>query len=169
MENFEVTYLPVDTNGLISLEELRQAIRPDTLGVSIHTVHNELGVIQDIKSIGELCREHKVFFHTDAAQAFGKIDLDVNRDYVDLMSISGHKIYGPKGIGCLYTRRRPRVKLAPIINGGGQERGLRSGTLPTHLCVGKLGGVALVTWKDWARQLNLRHQKWKWTTNTFPD
>lgn len=137
MEGFEVTYLGVDGNGLVNLEDIRNAMRPDTLAVSIHTVHNELGVIQDIKSIGDLCRQNKVFFHTDAAQAFGKIDLDVNRDYVDLMSISGHKIYGPKGIGSLYIRRRPRVKLSAIINGGGQERGLRSGTLPTHLCVGK--------------------------------
>ena len=137
MEGFEVTYLGVDENGLVNIEDIRNAMRPDTLAVSIHTVHNELGVIQDIKSIGDLCRQNKVFFHTDAAQAFGKIDLDVNRDYVDLMSISGHKIYGPKGIGSLYIRRRPRVKLSAIINGGGQERGLRSGTLPTHLCVGK--------------------------------
>lgn len=137
MENFEVTYLPVDSTGLVSLDELRSAIRPDTLGVSIHTVHNELGVLQDIRAIGKICRERKVFFHTDAAQAFGKVDLDVNRDFVDLMSVSGHKIYGPKGIGCLFVRRRPRVKLAPLINGGGQERGLRSGTLPTHLCVGR--------------------------------
>jgi len=137
MEGFEVTYLGVDRNGLVSIDDIKNAMRPDTLAVSIHTVHNELGVIQDIKSIGDLCRQNKVFFHTDAAQAFGKIDLDVNRDYVDLMSISGHKIYGPKGIGSLYIRRRPRVKLAAIINGGGQERGLRSGTLPTHLCVGK--------------------------------
>lgn len=132
-----MTYLGVDENGLVNIEDIRNAMRPDTLAVSIHTVHNELGVIQDIKSIGDLCRQNKVFFHTDAAQAFGKIDLDVNRDYVDLMSISGHKIYGPKGIGSLYIRRRPRVKLSAIINGGGQERGLRSGTLPTHLCVGK--------------------------------
>lgn len=133
-----MTYLPIDSNGLVSLEDLKNAIRDDTIAVSIHTVHNELGVIQDIESIGKICKENKIFFHTDAAQAFGKIDLDVNRDHVDLMSVSGHKIYGPKGIGCLYTRRRPRVKLTALINGGGQERGLRSGTLPTHLCVGNL-------------------------------
>lgn len=161
MEGFEVTYLKVNSNGLVSLDDIKSALRPDTLAVSIHTVHNELGVIQDIKSIGEICRQNKVFFHTDAAQAFGKIDLDVNRDYVDLMSISGHKIYGPKGIGCLYTRRRPRVKLAALINGGGQERGLRSGTLPTHLCVGCLCYFFLFK-KVWVLLQNLLHVKWKW-------
>ena len=136
MEGFEVTYLPVDKNGLISLDDFKASIRKDTIGASIIYVHNEIGVIQDIDAIGQICKENKIFFHTDAAQAFGKIPIDVNKSNIDLLSISGHKIYGPKGIGCLYTRRRPRVKLTPLINGGGQERGLRSGTLPTHLCVG---------------------------------
>lgn len=141
LEGFEITYLPVDKEGLVSLADIKAAIRKDTIAVSIHYVHNEIGVIQDVESIGKLCRENKIFFHTDAAQAFGKVPIDVNLANIDLMSISGHKVYGPKGIGCLYTRRRPRVKLSPIINGGGQERGLRSGTLPTHLCVGKLSFV----------------------------
>ena len=136
MEGFEVTYLPVDAQGLVSVESVKNAIRKDTIGVSIHYVHNEIGVIQDIPAIGKLCREHKVFMHTDAAQAFGKIPIDVKMDNIDLMSISGHKIYGPKGVGCLFTSRKPKVKLTPLINGGGQERGMRSGTLPTHLCVG---------------------------------
>lgn len=136
LEGFEVTYLPVNSTGLVNPSDVAAALRPDTIGVSIHYIHNEIGVIQDVENIGKICRAKKVFFHTDAAQAFGKIPIDVNLSYIDLMSVSGHKIYGPKGIGCLYTRRKPRVKLTPIINGGGQERGLRSGTLPTHLCVG---------------------------------
>lgn len=106
------------------------------LCVSVIFVHNEIGVIQNIQEIGKLCREKGIFLHTDAAQAVGKIDIDVNKLNIDLMSISGHKIYGPKGIGALYLRRKPRVRLTPLINGGGQERGLRSGTLPTPLVVG---------------------------------
>lgn len=135
-EGYEVTYLPVQYNGLIRLEDLKAAIRPDTALVSIMTVNNEIGVIQPVKEIGQICRAKKVFFHTDAAQAVGKIVIDVNEWNVDLMSISGHKIYGPKGIGACYVRRRPRVRLDPIITGGGQERGLRSGTLAPHLVVG---------------------------------
>jgi cysteine desulfurase len=135
-EGYEVTYLPVQYNGLIRLEDLEAAIRPDTALVSIMTVNNEIGVIQPVKEIGQICRAKKVFFHTDAAQAVGKIVIDVNEWNVDLMSISGHKIYGPKGIGACYVRRRPRVRLDPIITGGGQERGLRSGTLAPHLVVG---------------------------------
>lgn len=135
-EGFEVTYLPVQQNGLISLDDLKAAIRPDTALVSVMTVNNEIGVIQPIAEIGAICRERGVFFHTDAAQAVGKIPLDVNAMNVDLLSISGHKIYGPKGIGALYVRRKPRVRLKAIIHGGGQERGMRSGTLPTPLCVG---------------------------------
>ncbi|EAS34771.3 cysteine desulfurase, mitochondrial [Coccidioides immitis RS] len=135
-EGFEVTYLPVQSNGLIRLEDLEAAIRPDTALVSIMTVNNEIGVIQPMKEIGALCRSKKVFFHTDAAQAVGKIPVDVNAWNVDLMSISSHKIYGPKGIGACYVRRRPRVRIDPIISGGGQERGLRSGTLAPHLVVG---------------------------------
>jgi len=137
---YEVTYLPVQTDGLISLEELENAIRPDTAIVSIMAVNNEIGVIQPIEDIGKLCRSKGVLFHTDAAQAHGKIPLNV--DHIDLMSISGHKLYGPKGIGALYVRRRnPRVRMRPIIDGGGQERGLRSGTLATPLVVG-LGKAA---------------------------
>ncbi|KII88138.1 hypothetical protein PLICRDRAFT_175778 [Plicaturopsis crispa FD-325 SS-3] len=136
-EGFDITYLPVQTNGLISLEELEAAIRPDTSVVSIMTVNNETGVIQPIAEIGALLRKHRgVYFHTDAAQAVGKIPLDVNAMNVDLMSISGHKLYGPKGIGAAYVRRRPRVRLEPILSGGGQERGLRSGTIPAALVVG---------------------------------
>ncbi|MCP5372487.1 MAG: IscS subfamily cysteine desulfurase [Hyphomicrobiales bacterium] len=135
-EGFEVTYLPVQENGLVDLDTLRAAIRENTLIVSIMAANNEIGVIQPIAEIGAICRENKVYFHTDAAQAVGKIPLDVEAMNIDLMSISGHKVYGPMGIGALYVRRRPRVRLVPMINGGGQERGMRSGTLPTPLCVG---------------------------------
>ncbi|KAK0635167.1 pyridoxal phosphate-dependent transferase [Bombardia bombarda] len=135
-EGFEVTYLPVQHNGLIDLKALEDAIRPDTAIVSIMAVNNEIGVIQPLEEIGKLCRSKKVFFHTDAAQAVGKMPLDVNAMNIDLMSISSHKIYGPKGIGACYVRRRPRVRLDPIISGGGQERGLRSGTLAPPLVVG---------------------------------
>lgn len=135
-EGFEVTYLPVQNNGLVRMEDLEAAIRPETAIVSIMAVNNEIGVIQPIAEIGKLCRSKKVFFHTDAAQAVGKIPMDVNEMNIDLMSISSHKIYGPKGIGACYVRRRPRVRLDPIITGGGQERGLRSGTLAPPLVVG---------------------------------
>ncbi|CUM63272.1 uncharacterized protein PRCAT00000843001 [Priceomyces carsonii] len=135
-EGFEVTYLPVNSEGLISLEDLEKAIRKDTAIVSVMAVNNEIGVIQPIKEIGEICRKNKVFFHCDAAQAYGKIKMDVNEMKIDLMSISSHKIYGPKGIGACYVRRRPRVRLDPIISGGGQERGLRSGTLAPPLVAG---------------------------------
>jgi len=135
-EGFEVTYLPVQNNGLIRMEDLEAAIRPDTMLVSIMTVNNEIGVIQPMKEIGELCRSKKIFFHTDAAQAVGKIPIKVNEWNVDLMSISAHKIYGPNGMGACFVRRRPRVRIDPIISGGGQERGLRSGTLAPHLVVG---------------------------------
>ncbi|MFZ8865182.1 MAG: aminotransferase class V-fold PLP-dependent enzyme, partial [Rickettsiales bacterium] len=140
-EGFSVTYLKVDKNGLISLEELQNSLNDKTLLVSVMTANNEIGVLQPIKQIGEICRAHNVYFHTDAAQAFGKIALDVDELNIDLMSISGHKIYGPKGIGALYVRRRPRVRLQSLISGGGQERGFRSGTLPTPLIVG-LGKAA---------------------------
>ncbi len=138
---FAVTYLPVEPNGLVSLDALSEALTERTLLVSIMAAHNEIGVIQPLAEIGALCRARGVLFHTDAAQAFGKIPLDVENMKIDLMSISGHKIYGPKGVGTLYIRRRPRVRLLPLIDGGGQERGLRSGTLPTPLCVG-LGRAA---------------------------
>jgi len=135
-QGIKVTYLPVQTNGLIDMNQLREAITPDTGLVSIMAVNNEIGVVQPIAEIGALCREKKVFFHTDAAQAAGKIPIDVNSMNIDLLSLSGHKLYGPKGVGALYVRRKPRVKLEPIISGGGQERGLRSGTLPAPLAVG---------------------------------
>ncbi|CAG8973683.1 hypothetical protein HYALB_00002249 [Hymenoscyphus albidus] len=135
-EGFQVTYLPVRNSGLIDMKELEAAIRPETAIVSIMSVNNEIGVIQPLEEIGKLCRSKKVFFHTDAAQAVGKIPMDVNKMNIDLMSISSHKIYGPKGIGACYVRRRPRVRIDPIISGGGQERGLRSGTLAPALVVG---------------------------------
>ncbi|MCI5049622.1 MAG: IscS subfamily cysteine desulfurase [Rickettsiales bacterium] len=140
-EGFDVTYLGVQENGLIDLDELKAAITDQTVLVSVMAINNEIGVIQPLKEIGAICRERNVFFHTDAAQAFGKIPLNVEEMNIDLMSISGHKIYGPKGIGALYVRRRPRVRLVPITTGGGQERGMRSGTLPTPLVVG-LGEAA---------------------------
>ncbi|KAJ6257957.1 Kynureninase [Drechslerella dactyloides] len=135
-EGYEITYLPVQNNGLIDLKDLEAAFRPDTALVSVMTVNNEIGVIQPMEEIGKMCRARKVFFHTDAAQAVGKIPVDVNKWSVDLMSISGHKIYGPKGIGACYVRRKPRVRIDPLISGGGQERGLRSGTLPAPLVIG---------------------------------
>ncbi|KAJ1534471.1 cysteine desulfurase, partial [Nowakowskiella sp. JEL0078] len=135
-EGFEVTYLPVQENGIINLEDLKKAIRPETSLVSVMMVNNEIGVVQPIAEIGKICKENKVFFHTDAAQAVGKVLIDVNEMNIDLLSISGHKVYGPKGIGALYVRRRPRVRLEPLISGGGQERGLRSGTVPTPIVVG---------------------------------
>ena len=135
-EGFKVTYLPVQTNGLVDLAELDAAITDKTAIVSVMGVNNEIGVIQPLAAIGALCRNKGAFFHTDCAQAVGKIPLDVNAMNIDLMSISGHKIYGPKGVGALFVRRRPRVRLVPMINGGGQERGMRSGTLATPLCVG---------------------------------
>lgn len=142
-QGFDITYLDVDSEGLISPEKLKQAIRPDTLLVSIIFANNEIGVIQNIYALAGICRENKVFFHTDAAQAFGKIDVNVDELGIDLMSISGHKVYGPKGIGALYVRQQPHVPLQPQIHGGGQEFGLRSGTLPTHLIAG-LGEAACI-------------------------
>lgn len=133
-KGFKVTYLPVKfSTGLIDLEELKKAITPETLLVSCMYVNNEIGVAQPLKEIGQICKDNKVFFHTDAAQAVGKLPIDVNDMHIDLMSISGHKIYGPKGVGALYIRRKPRVRLVPQMNGGGQEKGLRSGTLAPHV------------------------------------
>ena len=146
-EGFSVTYVPVQPNGIVDLEVLARAITDKTAVVSVMAVNNEIGVIQPIEEIGALCRERKTFFHTDAAQAAGKIPLDVNSMNIDLMSISGHKLYGPKGIGALYVRRRPRVRLKALITGGGQERGMRSGTLPTPLIVG-MGEACEIAAKD---------------------
>ncbi len=135
-QGFEVTYLGVQENGLIDLDELKAAIRDDTILISVMWVNNEIGVIQNIPAIGELCRERKIVFHVDAAQAAGKTPIDVEAAKIDLMSLSAHKIYGPKGIGALYVRRKPRVRLEAQMHGGGHERGFRSGTLPTHQIVG---------------------------------
>ena len=135
-KGFEVTYLDVLENGLIDLDALKAAIRPDTILVSVMMVNNEIGVIQDIETIGELCRDKGVFFHVDAAQATGKVAIDLQQLKVDLMSFSAHKTYGPKGIGALYVRRKPRVRLEAQMHGGGHERGMRSGTLATHQIVG---------------------------------
>ncbi|MCK2125873.1 IscS subfamily cysteine desulfurase [Thauera aromatica] len=135
-EGFEATYLDVQENGLIDLEVLKAAIRPDTILVTVMFVNNEIGVVQPIAEIGELCREKGIVFHVDAAQATGKVDIDLDTLKVDLMSFSAHKTYGPKGIGALYVRRKPRVRLEAQMHGGGHERGLRSGTLATHQIVG---------------------------------
>lgn len=150
-EGWRVTYLPVEQNGLIRLEDLKNAITDETLLVSVMAINNEIGVIQPLAEIGAICRERGVFFHTDAAQAFGKIPLDVEAMQIDMLSISGHKIYGPKGIGALYVRRRPRVRIKAMMSGGGQERGMRSGTLPVPLAVG-LGEAARIAAKEMAEE-----------------
>ncbi|MCT9072688.1 IscS subfamily cysteine desulfurase [Cupriavidus gilardii] len=135
-QGFEVTYLDVQENGLIDIEVFKQALRPDTILVSVMLVNNEIGVIQDIEQIGEICREKGIIFHCDAAQATGKVEIDLSKLKVDLMSFSAHKTYGPKGIGALYVRRKPRVRIEAQMHGGGHERGMRSGTLATHQIVG---------------------------------
>lgn len=147
-EGWEVTYLEVDAEGLISLDALREAIRPDTTVVSVMYANNEIGVIQPIYEIGAICREKGVVFHCDAVQALGKVPVDVKAANIDLLSISGHKMYGPKGIGALYVRRgRPRIRITPLIDGGGHERGMRSGTLAVHQIVG-LGKAAVYAKED---------------------
>ncbi|WP_207001129.1 IscS subfamily cysteine desulfurase [Trinickia mobilis] len=135
-DGFEVTYLDVKADGLIDLDLFKAALRPDTILVSVMFVNNEIGVIQDIAAIGEICREKGIIFHVDAAQATGKVEIDLNKLKVDLMSFSAHKTYGPKGIGALYVRRKPRVRIEAQMHGGGHERGMRSGTLATHQIVG---------------------------------
>ena len=135
-EGFEVTYLDVREDGLIDMDALKAALRPDTILLSVMYVNNEIGVIQDVPALGELCRERSILFHVDSAQATGKVDIDLGALKVDLMSFSAHKTYGPKGMGALYVRRKPRVRIEPQIHGGGHERGMRSGTLPTHQIVG---------------------------------
>jgi len=137
MEGYDVTYLPVQQQtGRVDMDELKAALRDDTILISVMAVNNEIGTLQPLKEIGELCRSRKIVFHCDAAQMLGKMPIDVDEFKIDLMSMSSHKVYGPKGIGALYVRRRPRIRLEPIFSGGGQERGLRSGTLPHALCVG---------------------------------
>ncbi|AFZ35821.1 Cysteine desulfurase [Stanieria cyanosphaera PCC 7437] len=161
---FEVTYLPVQPDGLIDLQQLQQAIRPDTILVSVMAANNEIGVLQPLAEIGEICHAHQVLFHSDAAQAIAKIPLDVQQMKIDLMSLTAHKVYGPKGIGALYLRRRhPRVKIAAQIQGGGQERGIRSGTLVTPQIVGfakavELGIAEMAS--ESQRQFQLREQLW---------
>ncbi len=152
-EGFSTTFLPVQQDGMIDLNQLEAAITSKTCLVSVMTINNEIGTIQPIAEIGKICRKKGVFFHTDAAQAFGKIPLDVETMNIDLMSISGHKIYGPKGIGAIYIRRKPRVRIKPIFSGGGQERGIRSGTVPTPLVVG-LGKAAEIAKNEMEKDFN---------------
>lgn len=162
-EGFEVTYLDPSSDGLISPQSVEQAIREDTIIVSIMHVNNEIGVINDIAAIGEVTRAQKIFFHVDAAQSAGKIDIDLGELKVDLMSFSGHKVYGPKGVGVLYVRRKPRVRLEAQIHGGGHERGMRSGTLATHQLVGmgEAFRVANLEMREEAsRILALRERLW---------
>jgi cysteine desulfurase len=146
-EGFEVTYLDPDNKGLIAPEVVENAIREDTILVSLMHVNNEIGVINDIKAIGEICREKKVIFHVDAAQSTGKIDIDLQDMKVDLMAFSAHKTYGPKGVGALFVRRKPRVRIEALMHGGGHERGMRSGTLATHQIVG-LGEAARIATEE---------------------
>ena len=135
-EGFEVTYMNPKDNGLVDIDELKSLIKPTTTVISIMHVNNEIGVIQDLETIGKICRDNKIVFHVDAAQSPGKVDIDVDKYNIDLLSLSAHKVYGPKGIGALYVRRKPRIRLQPQMHGGGHERGFRSGTLPTHQVVG---------------------------------
>jgi len=162
---FEVTYLSVNTDGIIELTSLEKALREDTILLSVMAANNEIGVLQPLAKIGEMCKENSIIFHTDAAQAIGKIPLDVKAMNIDLMSLTAHKIYGPKGIGAIYVRRRhPRVKLASQIHGGGHERGMRSGTLCTPQIVGfgKALEVALAEMESEAKRLtSLRQQLWE--------
>ncbi|UST55162.1 IscS subfamily cysteine desulfurase [Comamonadaceae bacterium OTU4NAUVB1] len=149
-QGFEVTYLDVQENGLLDFEVFKAAIRPDTILASVMFVNNEIGVVQDVVALGNLCREKGVIFHVDAAQATGKVEIDMTKLPIDLMSLASHKTYGPKGIGALYVRRKPRVRLEAQMHGGGHERGMRSGTLPTHQIVGmgEAFRIARVEMKD---------------------
>nr|WP_086941252.1 IscS subfamily cysteine desulfurase [Thaumasiovibrio occultus] len=160
-EGYEVTYLEPESNGLIDLAKLADAMRDDTVLVSIMHVNNEIGVVQDIASIGEMCRERKIVFHVDAAQSTGKLPLDVQEMKIDLISLTSHKTYGPKGIGALYVRRKPRIRLESQMHGGGHERGMRSGTLPTHQIVGMGEAYRLAKLeqdKDYQHALDLRNR-----------
>ncbi len=162
-EGFEVTYLEPMPNGLFTLEMIENAMRDDTILVSLMHVNNEIGVIQDIKGLGELCRSRKVLLHVDAAQSVGKVEIDVEAMKIDLLSLSAHKIYGPKGIGALYVRRKPRVRIEAQMHGGGHERGMRSGTLPTHQIVG-MGEAFRIAKEEMAseheRVMTLRQRLW---------
>jgi cysteine desulfurase len=171
-DGFEVTYLPVQQDGLVDLNVLKAAIKPNTVLVSIMAVNNEIGVIQPLADIGKICRDHGVFFHTDAAQAVGKIPLDMEAMNIDMLSISGHKLYAPKGVGALFVRKRPRVRLAAQINGGGQERGMRSGTLSPFLCVA-LGTACEIARNEMefetARITRLNNFFWKKLSDALPE
>ena len=163
-EGFEVTYMDVQADGLLDLKALEAALRPDTILVSVMYVNNEIGVIQDIPAIGDLCRARGIVFHVDSAQATGKVEIDLSTLKVDLMSFSGHKTYAPKGVGALYVRRKPRVRLEAQMHGGGHERGLRSGTLPTHQIVGmgeafRIAKAEMATENERIRML--RDRLWK--------
>ena len=163
-DGFEVTYLDVQPDGLLDLEVFKAALRPDTSLVSIVFVNNEIGVIQDVAAIGEICRARGIIFHVDAAQATGKVPVDLGKLKVDLMSFSAHKTYGPKGMGALFVRRKPRVRIEAQMHGGGHERGMRSGTLPTHQIVGmgeafRLAKIEMATENERIRML--RDKLWK--------
>src|SRR5437868_7192403 len=163
-DGFDVTYLDVEPNGLLDLEKLKAALRADTILVSVMHVNNEIGVVQDVPAIGELCRSRGILFHVDAAQATGKLPVDLAQLKVDLMSFSAHKTYGPKGVGALFVRRKPRVRIEAQMHGGGHERGMRSGTLPTHQIVGmgeafRLAKAEMATENDRIRML--RDKLWK--------
>lgn len=163
-EGFEVTYLVPEADGLLDLDKLKAALRADTVLVSVMQVNNEIGVVQDIAAIGGICRQHQVLFHVDAAQSIGKVAIDLQQLPVDLMSFSAHKSYGPKGIGALYVRRQPRIHLQALIHGGGHERGMRSGTLPTHQIVGMGEAFALagkLMESENQRILTLRQRLWQ--------
>ena len=163
-QGFSATYLAPDANGLLDLEKFKAALRPDTIIVSVMLVNNEIGVVQDIAAIGEICRERGIIFHVDAAQATGKVAIDLQQLKVDLMSFSAHKTYGPKGIGALYVRRKPRVRIEAQMHGGGHERGMRSGTLPTHQIVG-MGEAFRIAKEEMATENErirmLRDRLWK--------
>ena len=163
-QGFDITYLDVQEDGLLSMDALKAAIRPDTILISVMFVNNEIGVVQDIAGIGALCREKGIVFHVDAAQATGKVEIDLSLLPVDLMSFSAHKTYGPKGVGALYVRRKPRIRIEAQIHGGGHERGMRSGTLPTHQIVG-MGEAFRIARQEMAaeneRMRALRDRLWK--------
>jgi cysteine desulfurase len=171
-DGFEVEILPVEADGRVDLDRLAAAIREDTAVVSVMAANNEIGVLQPLQEIGRLCREKRVLFHTDAAQAVGKVPLDVGAANVDLLSLSGHKLYGPKGIGALYVRRRPRARITPLMDGGGQERTLRSGTVPAPLVVGlgeacRIAGAEMTAEAERLRAL--RQRLWDGLRGYLPD